>query len=119
MKYKPYEYLNYAEFDIFGNHTKFTAIFYTEDGVLSGNITLMQNSVDDEHNIYISFPYNNQFCQRRENTRIPMHVDVEIYTAAIDEIDSNLSTANRLLALAEDVAEESEEDEEKDEKNKK
>lgn len=69
---------NIAEFDIFGNHTKFTAIFYTEDGVLSGNITLMQNSVDDEKNIYVSFPYNNQFCQRRENTRIPMHVDFDL-----------------------------------------
>ena len=65
------------EFKVSSDYTKLTAVFCTEDGVLSGNINLVKADID-KGTILVSFPYNNQFCQRRENTRVPMHVDVEI-----------------------------------------
>ena len=54
---------------------KLNTIAYTAEGVLSSNVNYLSKEDDG---IYISFPYNNQFCQRRENARIPMHIDFEL-----------------------------------------
>lgn len=65
------------QFD-FGNieiFERLNTIAYTGEGVLSSNVNYLSK---ENEGIFISFPYNNQFCQRRENTRIPMHIDFEL-----------------------------------------
>jgi len=39
---------------------RLNTIVYTQDGVLSNNVNYLSK---EEDGIYISFPYNNQFCQ--------------------------------------------------------
>jgi len=60
---------------------RLNTIVYTQDGVLSNNVNYLSK---EEDGIYISFPYNNQFCQRRENTRIPMHIDFELTSVNVN-----------------------------------
>ncbi len=78
-------------FDKIENLEKLQVVICTEEGVLSGSANLWDKNANDKGNIFISFPYNNQFCQRRENTRIPMHVAFEII---IGENTNTLQTKN-------------------------
>ncbi len=65
-------------FDVVQQFDRLNTIAYTNEGVLSSNINFLGTIDDDTQNIYISFPYNNQFCQRRENSRTPMHIAFEL-----------------------------------------
>ncbi len=67
-----------VNFDIVETFAKLNLIVYTEDGVLSSNINVLKKEHGADKDTFISFPYNNQFCQRREDTRIPMHIDFEL-----------------------------------------
>ena len=69
---------NYNIFEKIEKFEKFQVVVCTEEGVLSGNTNLLDKNANENGNFFISFPYNNQFCQRRENTRIPMHVTFDI-----------------------------------------
>ena len=80
-----------VSFEKIENLEKLQVIVCTEEGVLSGSANLLEKNANDKGNIFISFPYNNQFCQRRENTRIPMHVAFEL---TIGEEPSTLQTKN-------------------------
>ncbi|MCR4880963.1 MAG: PilZ domain-containing protein [bacterium] len=73
---KPYN--NSTNFDVVAEFEKLQIVICTEDGVLSGNTNLLERTSNQEDNVFISFPYNNQFCQRRENARIPMHVHFDL-----------------------------------------
>ena len=61
-------------FDKINTYEKLKFVICTQEGVLSGSANLLEKNANNKGNIFISFPYNNEFCQRRENTRIPMHV---------------------------------------------
>ncbi len=65
-------------FDKVETFARLNVIIYTEDGVLSSNANVLKKEHGEAKDVFISFPYNNQFCQRREDTRIPMHVDFEL-----------------------------------------
>ena len=65
---------DFENFDNVDLYEKIQVIVCTEDGVLSGNANVLEKNANQKGNVFLSFPYNNQFCQRRENTRIPMHV---------------------------------------------
>lgn len=67
-----------ADFDIIGEYEKLQVVICTEEGVLSGSANLLEKDANQKGNVFISFPYNNQFCQRRENVRIPMHVHFDL-----------------------------------------
>ena len=57
---------------------RLNVIVCTVSGVLTGNVNLLKKNCGEENDVYVSFPYNNQICQRREDTRTPMHVDFEL-----------------------------------------
>ena len=82
---------NYDIFEKIENLEKLQIVVCTEEGVLSGSANLLSKNANEKGNFFISFPYNNQFCQRRENTRIPMHVSFEI---TIGEETQTLKTKN-------------------------
>lgn len=63
--------------------SKLNIIIYSQDGVVTGNVNLLK--LDDDR-ACISFPYNNQFCQRREDARIPMHLNFELGILKNNEI---------------------------------
>ena len=67
-----------ANFDTVETFAKLNLIVYTEDGVLSSNVNVLKKEHGADKDTFISFPYNNKFCQRREDTRIPMHIDFEL-----------------------------------------
>ena len=67
-----------ANFDKVETFAKLNLIIYTEDGVLSSNVNVLKKEHGQDKDTFISFPYNNKFCQRREDTRIPMHIDFEL-----------------------------------------
>ena len=73
-------------FDIVNQYERLNVVVYTEDGVLTSNVNVLKKEHGADKNTYISFPYNNQFCQRREDTRIPMHVDFELNISDGDNI---------------------------------
>ena len=60
-------------------YEKMQVVICTEEGVLSGNANLVEKNSNEEGNVFISFPYNTQFCQRRENARVPMHAEFDLY----------------------------------------
>lgn len=62
---------------------KLNIIIYSQDGVVTGNVNLLKI---ENNCACISFPYNNQFCQRREDTRIPMHLNFELEVWQDNEI---------------------------------
>jgi len=66
---------NFSDIEIFA---RLNAVVYTDSGVLTSNVNLLKKDYGEFKDVFISFPYNNQFCQRREDTRIPMHVDFEL-----------------------------------------
>ena len=66
------------DFEIIDVYEKLQILIFTEAGVLSGNANLLEKDANQKGNVFISFPYNNQFCQRRENARIPMHVHFDL-----------------------------------------
>ena len=65
-------------FSVVETFAKLNAIVYTQEGVLTSNVNILKKNHGEFNDVYISFPYNNQFCQRREDTRIPMHIDFEL-----------------------------------------
>lgn len=71
--------LNFSFNDVV-EYEKLTVVFSTSEGVLSGNVNFLRKNIEN-NGVYISFPYNNKFSQRRENTRIPMHVDFVLQLA--------------------------------------
>jgi len=70
-----YPFSHTFDFNFIEIFEKLNTIAYTVDGVLSSNVNYLEKA---DNGIFISFPYNNQFCQRRENARIPMHIDFEL-----------------------------------------
>lgn len=82
---------NNEYFEKVEKYDKLQVVVCTEEGVLSGITNLLEKDANEKGNIFISFPYNNQFCQRRENTRIPMHVAFDI---VLGEENLSLQTKN-------------------------
>lgn len=87
---------NICNFDVVDEFEKLNIVVYTSDGVLTSNVNVLKKDHGDNKDVYISFPYNNQFCQRREDTRIPMHIDFELNISDSSNIMSllNLKTKN-------------------------
>jgi len=75
---------NTADFSNINIFAQLNGIIYTQDGVLTSNVNLLEKNYGENNDAVISFPYNNQFCQRREDTRIPMHIDFELNIADRD-----------------------------------
>ena len=73
------EPLNKLEkFDIVEPYERLDMKFYTEEGLFSANVNFIDFEDNTYTNIYISYPYNNSFIQRRSIKRNPIHVDGEL-----------------------------------------
>ncbi|MDD3594465.1 MAG: PilZ domain-containing protein [Candidatus Gastranaerophilales bacterium] len=57
---------------------KIRIIICTEIGIFSGNASILKRDFGPGQDVFISFPYNNQHCQRREYVRVPIHTTLEL-----------------------------------------
>lgn len=58
--------------------TKIKMIICTDQGIFSGFANILEREISSTPGLWISYPYNNQHCQRREYMRVPIHVDCEL-----------------------------------------